>query len=495
MPTAIVTINGRKARVTGPTREAVQAQIDSMVNENKPPEQATHTMPDGTVMAGATHQEAPRKAGVLDLLRGGFEELGTSSGKQLSRAASGATFGALEAVTGKPEATTPGEKATLPIAPVVGAAAGLPAQAFTGTTGAVSGALGAGKVAKLVGQASGGAVVGALETPETGFADVKERGKQALIGGIAAPLTEFGIKSVAAINRTLAKAPAKIINSLVKPKSKAFRYGANPGRTVSKLGITGNSLDDLATNINKAQTSKGQEIKSKILQMPEQRYNFKVLDPIDEKLAELGKSPRQNQAAINRLQDIKDDWMQVDDLGRAGLDPNDLTPQRAFELKQQVADSAKFTGNPSDDKPVNEAVQGAYRKIKEGLNKLDPTLRKVNEEYADLITANKAVKDRLFLTQGQNIVGLSPELTGLGLGAVAGNPLVGYASGVAFRKAIRSTAVQTRLAKALSKMTQGEIIKAVQSNPDVGGALKTAIANGVIKLNKATKDKIDKVEL
>lgn len=86
MPTAIVTINGRKARITGATREAVQAKIDELTQQASQPQQEpqTHTMPDGTQMAGATHQEPKRRANFLDLLSLGTLESATQSGKAMA---------------------------------------------------------------------------------------------------------------------------------------------------------------------------------------------------------------------------------------------------------------------------------------------------------------------------------------------------------------------------------------------------------------------------
>lgn len=97
----------------------------------------------------------------------------------------------------------------------------------------------------------------------------------------------------------------RLINSLIKPLAKDFSYGKNPGRTVSEMGITGNSMDDLANNISTARKDVGQKLSETTASL-DGKVKLDVSDalkPIDDAMEQAAKS--NNQPLLKRLADAK----------------------------------------------------------------------------------------------------------------------------------------------------------------------------------------------
>jgi hypothetical protein len=288
----------------------------------------------------------------------------------------------------------------------------------------------------------------------------------------------------AGVRKAAPGAAERVVNSLIKPLLKDFSYGKNPGRTVSQLGITGNNLDDLTANISQARQKIG-ATSAQLGSSLDSQVKLSVqgaLSPIDEAMTA---AARNNDATVlNRLQDVKKAISKVlvpvtnaktgDVSIAASRDRqlNDLTYSQGLKIKQQIGDLTKFTGNASDDKAVNTALKKAYGSVKGELDKaasaVDPAkaaqLRQLNDQYADLTSAEIATKYRDKIQSRQNLIGISPTVAGLGTGIItaistggAAIPAVLAGAGAAaLDKALASPAVKTRVAAALAKMKPNE---------------------------------------
>lgn len=284
---------------------------------------------------------------------------------------------------------------------------------------------------------------------------------------------------------------AKWINSLIKPLKKDFSYGKNPGRAVAEMGITGNSLDDLASNIGTARKQIGSQIGSigdQVSQAKGITLNIAdTLKPIDEALGRAAQT--NNQAVFTRLQNVR--RALTEDLGRGigeggestiiSKGTRNLTKLKyngAQSIKELVGDMTAWTGLHSDDKAVNAALQGVWRGIsdaqKKSVEKLSPALRtqleKLNERYGDLTSAEIAAKYREAIHGRQNLVSLGDKLSagaGLMTGLLTGTGPIGGGIGAATLAGashlLGTTAAKTRIARALAK----------QSGKQFPGFLKT----------------------
>lgn len=119
-----------------------------------------------------------------------------------------------------------------------------------------------------------------------------------------------------------------------------------------------------------------------------------VLKPLDDAIAQANLSPNTNKTLADRLMAAKLDLSNKYSPQGNIIGPKDLnmTPPQLFQLKKQVSDLTKWTGNMSDDKPVNAALQDVYRNIKTSLNSQVPGLSELNQRYGDMLTATKSLQ-------------------------------------------------------------------------------------------------------
>ena len=303
---------------------------------------------------------------------------------------------------------------------------------------------------------------------------VFENSKTAFALGAAIPIA--GTSASAAKQKILQgteSTGARLINSLIKPLAKDFSYGKNPGRTVAREGIVFNSLEEGSMKISQRRNEIGQEISARV-EASGKKYNASdILSPIDEAISQARKSPRTNAALIKRLEDTKADLLQVETDAAGQIirqrDLADITAKDLFEFKKDIADLTKFTGNASDDAAINKALTRSYGNAKGKLNEI-PGLDKLNEKYADLSSAEIAIKYRDKVEQRLNLVSIGSKLsgiTGVVSSLISGNPIPAIAGlGVAGIEALISKPmVKTRVAKWLSTATEKEKNRVFQNIP------------------------------
>lgn len=113
---------------------------------------------------------------------------------------------------------------------------------------------------------------------------------------VAFPVVGMAAKSVGE------SVPARIINSLIKPLSKDFAYGKNPGKSVAELVQPANDFEDLISNIKTTLNDVGNRIGSVVSQSP----NLKQIDlsytlkPIDDAIAKASQAKGTNATLIQR---------------------------------------------------------------------------------------------------------------------------------------------------------------------------------------------------
>ena len=292
--------------------------------------------------------------------------------------------------------------------------------------------------------------------------DTKDAGMVGLttiaIGGVGAAAT----KSMKPIKQVLSEnVPGRILNSIMKPSSKDFNFGKNPGSAVVKEGITGKSISDLAKNITDKTNEIGKKIGDSVKNIKETIDLQPAIDSIDahiEKASSTGE-----QALVSRLQSIRDGltktFKNVDGkLVETGAKPIQVTAEKAWEIKKEIGKAAKWTGQAFDNE-ANKARVDAFRAIGDSLetaakNAGDFTLGSLNQRYANMITSQKAIERRISSLQRLNKVGFG-DITTLGAGGLAGGPVGAIAAAVT-RRAVGSTLVQTNVAKLLSKISPEE---------------------------------------
>lgn len=352
-------------------------------------------------------------------------------------------------------------------------------------------------------------VAGNLQQGDTG-AEALKPGTGALFGG-AVPTVIGGIRAGVAISKDAAP---RFINSLIKPKQADFSYGKDPGRTVSELGITGNNLQDFGDNINLHKNDIGTRIQEVYTSPENAKIRLNVDDEIgklDDAIKEAAKGGKNNQSIVNTLQNTKDALLYehgvngdgvITKIGTTPRDLSSLDPEEVFNLKKEVASHTKFNGTPSDDKTVNSVLKDIYGSLKEKLNKAvgvnNPEIGELNQKYADLTSAELAVKNRDAIVKRSDLISLKSGGAGaLGTAGalIAGSAalpatLIGIGAG-ALEKAMETTAVKSRIAAWLGSASPSTISRVFEQNP----AIKTVIYRLLPKLESGNKADVSAVDL
>lgn len=359
-------------------------------------------------------------------------------------------------------------------------------------------ALSGGSLAGAADTASGRIATGAIFGTVTGGAQGLRGNKDAkgivtdaltggLVGGGLSGVFEGGVALVKKLST--ADGAGRVVNSLIKPLSKDLAYGKNPGRAVAQEHITANSLDELAAKIADRRQQIGSQISERI-NAPELSGVTvdltNVTAPIDEAIAQARRNPNTNAALISRLEGVKKDLLgAVTDASGEVVQTKqlkDISLNKAFEVKQDIADITKFTGNASDDNTVNRALKRAYGMVKETMNDHVPGLKGLNERYADLSSAEVATKYRDVIQQRQAIISLKGHIGAVAAPVIAflsgANPieaLTSSAVGALADKVAGSPAVKTRIASLLASSDPARVADLLAAHPNLAGALSSTV--------------------
>lgn len=307
---------------------------------------------------------------------------------------------------------------------------------------------------------------------------------------VAFPVVGMAAKSVGE------SVPARIINSLIKPLSKDFAYGKNPGKSVAELVQPANDFEGLISNIKTTLNDVGNRIGSVVSQSP----NLKQIDlsytlkPIDDAIAKASQAKGTNATLIQRLQTVKDDL--VNNI-QNGVDPQ--------SYKGLVGELTKWTGAASDDQAVNKALKQVYGSTRQSMDdvlskELTPEqfaqYKRDSEAYGNLLSAKNAAEYRDKLTQRQDLISFgaknSAMLAGLTTAIASGGAgvpaiLAGLA-GAGIDKALASPAFKTRVASLLSKLAPKDVSTFFDSVPTAKSLFtEQELKNYGAELKKNTK--------
>lgn len=330
-------------------------------------------------------------------------------------------------------------------------------------------------------------------------------GELTLGGAIGAAIPAVGT-GLSALSGSGEKIGLKAIDSLIKPLKNQVSYGKNPARGLINEMIeqkaTPSSLNELLSFTEKGLESNSAKLAQELEGAGVKQLDLSgVLSPIDEKISQLQKTPRSNEAAIKRLQDARDDLLGkvVDENGNISYsrDLSKVNPVEATDFKRLVGDITKFTGNDSDDKAVNIALKSVYGKTMDAIEKAVPSASKLNERIADLIGAKKAIENRITVSERQNLFPMFSKIGGAGAAIVesmvtGGIPiysLLGMGAATLADKIAGSTPVKLRIGKWLAGSTLAER-KAIYAEIP---ALKNALER-VFGITDAVNPDIKKVQ-
>lgn len=314
-----------------------------------------------------------------------------------------------------------------------------------------------------------GAAVGALLSPEEDFLNFKERGYQAVAGGLTSGAMKSATRLAGASTKALKNAAVRTINSLIKKTKQSVAYGQEPAEAILRENIVANSFDDLMQKVSQKRQQIGSELGALLSnkEYKNKALNLKKINSVfDDAINKLKESKRSNKSIIKRIKDYKKDILENKNLEKINLSDS-------LKLKQQIKDLTKYTGNIGDDTTANKVLQKAYRSVQDEIIKVVPKSRQLNKRYADIITAEKLINNRSnivdrkgFMDFFGNIVGGS----GIGYGIMQGDPSLvakGVGAGIAAsaaRNVLTSPGAATRFAKLTNDLSKLNLPEGVKKN-------------------------------
>ena len=345
--------------------------------------------------------------------------------------------------------------------------------------------------AERIGSALGMGGLAFLGAPE------EEKASEAILQGVIGAKYPFraGIMS----KETKQEVASRLVNSLIKPLKKQFSYGKNPGRGVAREKIVANNFNELSEKVSAKRQELGKMINDRLSQPDAMGKRLSIAEeinkPFDNAINEAIKGGKENVALTRRLQNTREALISEMALSPEGeivtvstKDLTSLTPLEASRIKTKIGDMTKWTGNPSDDAIVNRTLQEAYRGIKEKIGTTVSDIRVLNERYADITSADIAIKYRDQIRQRQNLISLDAKLsTILGYG-ISGGKIGGALTGYAIYRALASTAVKTRVAKWLMQSSLVERKSMFERYPDLRDKLNQSFSKARGLLNKINED-------
>jgi hypothetical protein len=231
--------------------------------------------------------------------------------------------------------------------------------------------------------------------------------------------------------------PRHAITRIIRPMKRDVEFGKDPVGAILDEGIIAKGIDpaegleSMGKQVAVKLDAVGKRI-DKVVQDPKYA-NTKVnvagfLNPINDAMADAAKSG--DVTLFERLAEVKQEPTSeysakpfVTASGkvttrRIGSRRLLLSPKEVLQFKRQIGSRIRWTQNALDE-PVNEALGASYGRIKDSLDRAVPELKPLNNSYANLVSAAKAVERRLPIEARQAYVSLTDVVLGGALGSMA----------------------------------------------------------------------------
>ena len=279
-----------------------------------------------------------------------------------------------------------------------------------------------------------------------------------------------------------AEAGGRVINSLIKPLLKDFSYGKNPGKAVAEAGITASSLDDLGVQIGKARQGVGQDI-STLVSKDTSRFDASdSLSALGEALEAANKAPKTNSAIISRIEDLRSDILKFGEDGLPTRNLKDISADEMWELKKEIGELTRWTGNATDDEIVNKALKKVYGNIKGQLDDSIEGMSVLSDKYANLKSAEIATQYRDKISARQGLSSFTAKGAGVAAGLATAAATGGISTGLivgagaaGLTEAAGSPTVKTKLAAWLANSSKEELKSAFNEAPWLRSTLQSIL--------------------
>lgn len=249
--------------------------------------------------------------------------------------------------------------------------------------------------------------------------------------GAGTPLA--GAVASKALRPLAEKASPALGNKILRPLGRAFDFGKNPGKAISEEGIVATGPEDLANKLAVRKTQVGRTIDHTVRanMNPASVTDVKPLvnGPVDKAIQRALDSPsldaQSKKVFIDRLNGLRESLLNEHELDATGQvvvkgpRNTNLNALELSQLKRQVGDNTAWSGQPFESE-INKVRRDIYGGLKQSIEKQVPGVRRLNERYGNLLSAEQSMKRRIPILQRNNTIGLTDALAGVGAGAMEG---------------------------------------------------------------------------
>lgn len=327
--------------------------------------------------------------------------------------------------------------------------------------------------AKMLGASTGVGVQSGLEKANQPGAT----GKEALLTGaesaagtyVGGKVLEGAGKLISDIPGSLRGTAGRIHDYMVKVPTKGFSYGKDPLEVMAKEKIEANTMHDYAAAAEDRLTQRTQEL-NEAVKGSDAKVNLENAVDQHIKSAQIkAEVSLQDRTELNnKLAEIR---------GRISTqygNLDNLSIADAVKLKRQLAEDFPFApmeAKSSTNNLLSRAAHQIHHSINDAIDVAAPKVAELNDRVSSLIDISKAAQNRVAIESRNHPLGLIGSIVGVGAGATAGamtghNPLEAGLLTAAVLKAGSSPAVLTRVANALSRMSEVDKINLFKASPE-----------------------------
>lgn len=288
-------------------------------------------------------------------------------------------------------------------------------------------------------------------------------------------IMETGANVIKGIPQGAKDVAGRIHDWMVKVPTKGFSYGKDPMKVMAEEKVTGNTITDMTKGYEQRLSDRTKELNEAIKDHPgtvnlEEKVN-KHIDSAIDNAGESLKDEASRTALADQLSEMKDRIYE-----KYGVEGNldNMPLSKAVKLKRQIADDFPFSPMEAKSSTANLMAKAAHQihhEINAAIDKVAPEVADLNEKVSSLIDISKAAQNRLAIEARNNPLGLIQNLLGMTAAGATGGAIhgaSGVATGVATAitaKAMTSPAVLSRVAFALSKLSDVEKINLYKAAP------------------------------
>jgi len=327
------------------------------------------------------------------------------------------------------------------------------------------------------------------------FGTPKEAGE--VIGENVVPLAAGPAVGIAgrAVQGAAGVSARKLVNTIIKPSLKDQAFKKDPTGAILRNKIVGNTDEQFAANVQaKIDEFHGMtdaQLAKSTKAVPVNDVTALLDDEVKRIKGSVGISNKE--ALLSRIEEL-----QSDILGRYG--GQSISLRELHALRKEIDSSiTRFTMDA-----VEQGANASKYAARSGINKLirnqEPKVEKWMREESELLSAKEALERQANRQRNAGFGGPGDIAAGV-LGEVlaqgAGVPGTGALTGLAARHALGSTAVKSRAAKGLHKLSGGETA-AVEFAPtgelvsETGGKLPVEANIKLSQVSEMTAGKINK---